>query len=83
MGDTGKLIVVVEHGMYGCDTGCCGHYIEIDGDEVPGSFHFDHPGYKDDFREWATEFAKEWVESKFGEDHAFDLDWENCRISDD
>ena len=26
--------VVVFHRYYGCDTGCCGHAVMVDGDEV-------------------------------------------------
>jgi len=32
----------VLHAYYGCDTGCCGHIIEIDGEEDSRSFTFDH-----------------------------------------
>lgn len=78
---TDKLVVVVAHSSYGCDTGCCGHYVEINGEQV-GRFHFEHP-YGEDAKTWATEFAREIVEEKFGKAHAFDLDWENSRVSDD
>jgi hypothetical protein len=33
----------VLHAYYGCDTGCCGHILEIDDEEVEGSFVFSHP----------------------------------------
>lgn len=67
--------VVVYHDYYGCDTGCCGHTIEM-GDK--SKFLFDHP-YCKDFREWAEEI----VASTFGAEHVADLDWENCVIFDD
>jgi hypothetical protein len=75
--------IVVLHGYYGCDTGCCGHYIHIEDDEGndisdSSTFEFDHP-YGEDPLTWAKEF----VESAYGEDHVKDLDWENCTIVDD
>lgn len=70
--------VVVYHTSYGCETGCCGHYVELDGKEVIGSFAFDHPYGQD-----PVEFAKEMVEETFGKDHCHDLDWNDCLISED
>ena len=32
----------VLHAYYGCETGCCGHIIEIDGEEEHSTFTFDH-----------------------------------------
>jgi len=75
--------VVVYHGSYGCDTGCCGHFIELQDDQgktVDTDFDFVHPWAKDDD---PLEFAKELVVASFGEEHVADLDWENCRISRD
>lgn len=69
--------IVVLHGSYGCDTGCCGHYFEVDGVEE-GKFSFDHP-YTDNHLEW----AKDLVRSEFGEEHVADLDWDSCFVSDD
>lgn len=31
--------VIVYHGLYGCDTGCCGYWVEVDG---RSSFEFEH-----------------------------------------
>lgn len=70
--------VVVYHGSYGCDTGCCGHYIELDGVELPGSFTFHHPWQEDHLA-----FVKDLMEDEFGKGHCHDLDWENCIISED
>lgn len=67
--------VVVYHRGYGCDTGCCGHTVEMeDGRE---KFEFAHPDGD------PREFAEELVRDAFGEEHVVDLDWENCVISDD
>jgi hypothetical protein len=68
--------VVVVHRGYGCDTGCCGHCIEVDGEELDGSFQFDHPFDKDK-RRYAEEFIK-----AAGCDPA-DLVWNECIIVKD
>jgi len=69
--------VIVYHGMYGCDTGCCGHIVEIkDGeDTIKSDFNFSHPYDRD-----PREYAKKLVKESFGEDHVADFDWENCQI---
>ena len=72
--------VIVYHASYGCDSGCCGHQVEVDG--VGKGFTFDHPyDLRDEERTRA--WAPEIIEAKFGEDHGLDLDWENCLIGDD
>lgn len=70
--------VVVYHAGYGCDTGCCGHVVELeDGRE---KFEFTHPySGKEDFRTWAEELVRD----TFGEEHVKDLDWESCFVVDD
>lgn len=76
--------VVVYHGSYGCDTGCCGHWVEIaDTGEQLGYFDFGHPDYRDNLREWAIEFAQDEVIRRFGAGHTADLDWENSHVSID
>jgi hypothetical protein len=72
--------VVVYHALYGCDTGCCGHVIELDGKEVEFEFH--HPyglTAEEDLKDWARQLARHHL----GEEHVADLDWANCRIVDD
>ena len=49
-------VIRVYHAGYGCDTGCCGHRVEVDGKDV-GDFEFMHP-YGKDKREWAVAFAR-------------------------
>jgi hypothetical protein len=76
--------VIVTHEYYGCETGCCGHVVELyedDGTYVTNDFFFDHPYYKDKdedgtWRKWAEEFVKD-----AGCDPK-DLDWDNCIIVD-
>lgn len=68
--------IVVYHNSYGCDTGCCGHVIEMDGKDY--NFEFAHP-----YNESDLDFAKRLVAETYGEKHVKDLDWENCDIVDD
>lgn len=78
--------VIVYHTYYGCDTGCCGHAIKIDGEEVFETFDFTHPWSEKtdlELRQWAYEFARTEINKMYGPEHAFDLDWENCEIIDD
>jgi hypothetical protein len=70
--------VLVTHTSYGCDTGCCGHVVEIDGHADSRTFAFSHP-YGDDHLAWAKDFVRE----QCGEDHVADLDWENSVVLDD
>lgn len=66
---------VVYHSLYGCETGCCGHTVELD--DGRSRFEFGHP-WGDD----PLEYAKEAVRAAFGEEHVKDLDWESCLVVD-
>jgi len=78
-----RIKVVVYHGSYGCDTGCCGHYVELaDTGERIGGFDFGHP-YSEPDREWALDLAQEVVRKQYGPDHVADLDWENSLVVSD
>mgnify|MGYP001574393219 CR=1 FL=1 len=68
--------VRVYHSPYGCDSGCCGHVVELENGKE--QFEFDHP-----YREDPLTFAKRLVTEAFGAEHVKDLDWENCTIVDD
>lgn len=65
--------IIIYHGFYGCDTGCCGHWIELDGHQ---RFVFDSPRSKEKALDWARNL----IEKEFGKEHIADLDWENCEI---
>ena len=69
--------VVVFHGYYGCETGCCGHYLEVDDKEI--KFEFDHPwsAVTDDDRK---KYAEDFIRQHLGEEHVADLDWENSVV---
>ena len=84
--------LVVFHGYYGCDTGCCGHYVGYVGPEttfeswgpedvVGEKWEFSHPDGKS--VEEMRAFAEQMIRDQFGEEHVADLDWENSRIIDD
>ena len=73
-----RRVVRVLHQRYGCDSGCCGHIIEVDG-VTTGSFNFGHPNDDDD--EAAVQFARKFVEDELGAEHVADLDWESCEVS--
>lgn len=77
MGNEKKRRVIVYHGGYGCDSGCCGHWVQIDGDRE--RFDFGHPATGEDFRTYAEELIAE----TFGPEHVKDLDWKNSYISTD
>ena len=68
--------VIVYHSLYGCETGCCGHTVELE--DGKSRFEFSHP-YGEDFKK----FAEDLVKDKFGEEHVKDLDWDNCSIEED
>ena len=68
-------VIRVFHEFYGCDTGCCGHVVEM-GDQT--EFKFDHP-----YDENAFEWAKRLVAEVCGEEHVADLDFANSDIVDD
>ena len=60
-----KYKVRVYHASYGCETGCCGHYVEISNDKkTMEMFNFRHP-YGDDFKIFAFELAREIISKRF------------------
>lgn len=71
--------IIVYHDLHGCDTGCCGHVVELrddDDDYKDGELHFDHPEVGDD----PIAFAKRLLSKSFPKEHLADLDWDNCKI---
>lgn len=83
MSDSKKIIVRVLHTTYGCDTGCCGHFVEMqdeNGKVTETSFQFTHP-HGDDFKEWATEFAQKEIKKKYPT--CYDsIDWDTLEYKD-
>lgn len=69
--------ILVLHKYYGCETGCCGHIVEIDGETV-GGFCFLHP-YGEDRRE----FIRNLVAQEVGEEHVKDIDFDHCIVLED
>jgi hypothetical protein len=73
----------VYHTTYGCDTGCCGHVIELNGRSV-GDFEFSHP-YGEDKKQWAVELTKVELE-KYYPECLDSINWESIdysEVSDD
>lgn len=79
--------IVVYHGFYGCDTGCCGHYVFVDDEDI-GGIDFGHPfassGATPEERTQAyRDYARDLITERLGADHVADIDWDNCVIFDD
>lgn len=75
------VTIVVYHGKYGCDTGCCGHWIEAtyeDGTHAK-EFSWEHPSIVKSSQD-LLEFAKRLIVAEYGEEHAELLDWKNSLI---
>lgn len=72
--------IVVLHGSYGCDTGCCGHWVEVDGERV-GVFEFSHPD--SDAPEHVKDYVRWIVTEECGAEHVADIDWDHCMVVDD
>jgi hypothetical protein len=79
------ITVRVYHSYYGCDTGCCGHRVEItpadekrDGEERE-AFEFEHPPSGDDLKAWAREFAEEQIRRRWP-DCLDSIDWDSLDI---
>jgi hypothetical protein len=70
--------IIVVHGAYGCDTGCCGHFVEVDGEQV-GGFDFSHPDGIED----TPRFIRDLVTECCGAEHVKDIDWEHCIVVND
>jgi hypothetical protein len=76
-----KITVRVYHAFYGCETGCCGHIVKIDGHD--GEFNFSHPSGKDE-RSWAIDLARKTIAREWPE-CLKSIDWDTIEIevSDD
>ena len=69
--------IVVLHRGYGCDTGCCGHVVELDGNEV-GQFEFMHP--ENELPDTIQQYIRDLVIDAVGEEHVADIDFEHCVV---
>ena len=66
--------IVVFHTFHGCETGCCGHVVIVDG--ASRRLRFDHPDDADQMRTWVEDLV-----TREGCDPA-DLDWDHCLVMD-
>jgi len=76
---TTKIKATIEHGLYGCDTGCCGHRIKV-GDHA--TFDFYHP-YGEDSKVWAERQAKKFAAENGIDPESIEMDWLNSVVCDD
>jgi hypothetical protein len=79
--------VKVYHAQKGCETGCCGHIVEI-GDDDRTRFEFAHPDLPRDEaktdaakKAWATELAREVIEENWPECLS-SIDWETIEYDE-
>lgn len=77
--------LIVYHDYYGCESGCCGHSVEVTEGELKTKqgqnwrgFTFAHP--HGDTEEELIQFAKDLIAEDYGEEHVKDLDWANCKV---
>lgn len=74
--------IFVSHAWYGCDTGCCGHILEIEDQngltKEVGRFNFHHPHKSENLRKWVENL----ISDELGSEHIKDLDWDSCQIWD-
>lgn len=73
------MIIKVYHSSYGCETGCCGHIVEVDGET---SFEFAHPYGETDLSKiltWAKELATYVIERDHPE-CVKDIDWSTAEL---
>lgn len=71
--------VRVYHSYYGCDTGCCGHTVELeDGRE---RFEFSHPSSQEDLLSYARNIAEEVIKENWP-DCLDSIDWDSLTVDD-
>jgi len=83
-----KIKVRVYHAGYGCDTGCCGHIIELDmgNNDERQHFDFDHPYFKEiptdeDKKKYARELAENAIKENWPD--CYDsIDWDSLDYED-
>lgn len=68
--------IVVLHAYCGCESGCCGHIVEVS--DGRSQFTFAHP-YNGNVRA----FVRKVVTDRYSEKHVADIDWDNCIVSEE
>ena len=75
--------IIVYHGLYGCDTGCCGHWVEFYPDETDkcySKFEFEHCD-EDQKLEFARELAEDFI-AKHHPQCLSTIDWSTLQFQD-
>jgi hypothetical protein len=72
--------IIVVHSTFGCESGCCGHVVKVDGTKV-GGFSHSHPSATSD--EAISEYVRNLVTEACGADHVADIDFDHCLVVDD
>lgn len=54
-----QVKIRVTHAYFGCETGCCGHILEIDDEEDYDTFEFGHPDNVDELRAYILKHIPE------------------------
>lgn len=84
-----KLAIRVFHAYYGCDSGCCGHHVEVVvSDEEAGlgrtvqfPFGLTHPGYQQSNLEFGRDVAEPIIAKNWPE--CLDsIDWSSIDVSE-
>ena len=71
----------VYHAYYGCDTGCCGHIVEILDNNL-SQFVFTHPYDRDiSHKEWARELVEQTIKYNWPECLP-NIDWDTLDVED-
>lgn len=71
--------VRVYHSYYGCETGCCGHVLELEGEQV-GQFDFFHR-YEGLSKEEVIEEVKTEIK-KYHPECLDSIDWDSIEIEE-
>ena len=74
-----KLKVRVFHSYYGCESGCCGHVVEVEGKGE--KFEFGCAYGEDDKRKWARELAEKVIKKRWP-DCIESIDWDTMDCSE-
>ena len=73
--------VTVYHGTYGCETGCCGHWLDVE-ETNKAYFVFDHPDSDPSDRAAMVAWAKEAFQGRIPDECLESIDWDSATLVD-